>query len=475
MLLSELEERKRRFKLALRAGIPLLLLFSLVFYTIFLKDDTINLTIGNTFLLVSIIFTTIYFIYFLLEEDPKESLLDQTTHGFNQKTFIKKFKARKPKTLALLIIKNLTTINENYGSRDIDSLLHTIIHRLNNKFKELGEKKPLIGRQYGAEFLIAIDKNSEEVEDILRLFSEENKSINSIEIDYSFATIQNTQENIDKAIIQLKDTIKSKEADTPDDPKESIIKDAQEFSKLEENVISAIKKESLILSFRPLLNTHSNKIDIYEIAVKLKIEGSNDILPRVYLPIVNRLGLGREYDLILIKHIIDLLPLIDSTISLTFNLSPFSLRDSSFQEKFFNYLNQTNINPSRLIIQLYERKTHHNLSGYLETLKNMRARGLRVCIDNFGSSNASMEYMKHFKFDMIQFDRDYVTNLNDETSYAMLESLTKMSKDLHILTVAKWVDKDEQKERLRALGIDYLQGFGIGKPLQERDLIEKYN
>ena len=476
MLLSELEERERRFKLALRAGIPILLLFSLIFYTIFLKGDTIDLTLENSFLLAGILFITIYFIYFLLEEDPKETLLDQTTHGFNQKTFIKKFQARKPKTLALLIIKNLTTINENYGSRNVDTLLHTIVHRLNNRFEELGLGKPLIGRRYGAEFLIALDKNSDDIKHILKVFSEENKIMNSIEIDYGFSVIQNTQENIDKIIIQLKDSIiGSQEDSSVEDQKETIIKDADEFSKLEENVIAALKKKNLLLSFRPLLNTHSDKIDIYEIAVKLKPDNRKDILPRVYLPIINRLGLGREYDLILFKHIIDLLPLIDDNISLTFNLSPFSLRDKLFQEKFFTYLDQSHIDPSRLIIQLYERKTHHNLSGYLATLKSIRAKGVRVCIDNFGSSNASMEYMKHFKFDMIQFDRGYVTNLKDKTSYAMLESLTKMSKDLRILTVAKWVDKEEQKERLRALGIDYLQGFGIGKPLQERDLIAKYN
>jgi EAL domain-containing protein (putative c-di-GMP-specific phosphodiesterase class I) len=83
--------------------------------------------------------------------------------------------------------------------------------------------------------------------------------------------------------------------------------------------------------------------------------------------------------------------------------------------------------------------------------------------------------MKHFKFDMIQFDRDYVTNLHDETSYAMLESLARMSKDLQIITVAKWVDKDTQKEKLKALGIDYLQGFGISKPITETELINRYN
>jgi len=53
--------------------------------------------------------------------------------------------------------------------------------------------------------------------------------------------------------------------------------------------------------------------------------------------------------------------------------------------------------------------------------------------------------MKHFKFDLVQFDRDYVTKLNDKNTLAMLSSLIQMSKDLEIITVAKWVDKESQK------------------------------
>jgi EAL domain-containing protein (putative c-di-GMP-specific phosphodiesterase class I) len=224
-----------------------------------------------------------------------------------------------------------------------------------------------------------------------------------------------------------------------------------------------------------LLNVSRDSIDTYEIAVKLKSETRQDILPRVYLPIINRLGLGRDYDLTLIKHVIDLLPLVDKSISFTFNLSPFSLRDNTFQEKLFKYLKEKNVDPSRLIIQLYERKTHHDLSGYLETLKNFRSYGIRICIDNFGSSNSSMEYMKHFKFDMVQFDRDYVADLEDETSHAMLHSLVNMAKELHIQTVAKWVDNETQKKKLKELGIDYIQGFGVAKPIDEETLINRYN
>ncbi len=474
MLNSQKEERVRRFKLALRAGLPVLLLIFLVFYTTIYQDNSFEMTIKDIALIAAITFITIYFIYFLMNLSVQETMLDQTTQLFNKKTFIKKLQEYKPRSIACLNIENLSSLNENYSSDQIDTLLYTISRKLNTIFKQHGMDKVLIGRYLGSEFLIAVNDDHDEIQIILETLLKENSRINDIEVDYKFAIITNPDDNFEKAILQLHDILASQSSD--DKGKHGPgIKDAKELSVIEKDVIHAIQKKSLLLTFRPLMNIHSDTIDTYEIAVKLKSKTSQDILPRIFLPIVNRLGLGREYDFALVKHVIDLLPLVDDTIAFTFNLSPFSLRDNTFKERLFAYLDEKSVNTSRLIIQLYERKTHHDLSGYLQTLKTFRSHGMRICIDNFGSSNASMEYIKHFKFDMVQFDRDYVTHLEDETTYAMLQSLINMSKNLHVQTIAKWVDNESQKKKLKALGIDYIQGFGVSKPLKEEVLIRKYN
>ena len=475
MLVSERQERERRFKLALRAGIPVILLISLVLYSTFFKDNSLEFTLESTFLMSAVLFITVYFIFFLMDLSAKETLIDQTTQGFNEKSFIKQLQTYKPKTLVLLIVKNFSTISENYSADDVDLLLYNITHKVNQELTKLGLDKALIARRYGAEFLIAINQNSDELQTIFDNFITDNKVINDIELNYNFAVITNTGNALAKDIVYLKDLISTQYRSGDKDRSSNIIKEAQELSEIEDCIIASLKEKNLLLVFRPLLNTKSDVIDIYEISTKLRSHKSGDILPRVYLPIVNRLGLGREYDLALFQHIVDLLPLIDEKISFSFNLSPFSLRNENFQEKCFNYLEKSNVDPSRLIIELYERKTHHDLSGYLKTLNKFRAKGIRIAIDNFGSSNASMEYMENFHFDLVQFDRDYVTKLDDTNTYAMLESLIKMSKDLHITTIAKWVDNEAQKSKLKELDIDYLQGFGISKPISEQTLIDSYN
>lgn len=474
MLLSELNERERRFKLALRAGIPVLLLTFLVFYSLFTQEGVFKFNLLNSSLIGAIVFITIYFNYFLIEMSVKESIIDNTTQSFNEKAFLDKLHLYKPKTLVLLVVDNLYTINDNYSADKVDLLLYTIIHKLNTTLNQYGIRSPLIGRRYGAEFLIAINKEDHDVKEIFEKFIAQNHTINDIEVDYAFSAATNTSENIEQVLGQLKDILVSEEEEETR-KKVNIVKPAEELGKTEQSIIEALKHKQFNMSFRPLESTKTGQIEIYEIVSKLTGAEQEEILPRVYLPIINRLGMGVEYDLSLVEHIIKLLPLIDEKISFTFNLSPFSLRNKHFQENFFSLLEENNIKTSRLIIQLYERKTHHDLSSYFKTLSTFRAQGIRICIDNFGSSNASMEYMKNFKFDMVQFDRDYVTNLKDTTRLAMLSSLITMSKDLNILTVAKWVDKDEQKDKLSTLGISYLQGFGISEPLNEQALIQTYN
>ncbi len=477
MLLSELEERGRRFKLALRAGIPILLLVGLIVYIVFLKEGALHFTAENYLLLGAVIFISIYFIYFLLEQDAQETLLDHETHGFNQKAFKKKLSYSGSKTIALLTIDNLYLIDEHYGTHETNRLLYHTIRRLDQTLDENGLGSALIGRRFGPDFLIAIDGKSDELKLALKRFVAENHTINGIDISCRYSLMTYKNEDLEKAVSHLKDALNSSETDETDSTshKKKKIQDADSLIKLEKEIATAIEAKKLSFVFRPLQKTSNGQVDIYEVSVKLQTDTSGEILPRVFLPIVNRLGLGKTYDFAVVHHMIKLLPLTDEHISLAFNISPFSMRNKVFQEKLFSLLEESKIDASRLIIELYERKVHHDLSAYFQTLGYLRSKGLRIAIDNFGSSDASMKYIKHFRFDMVQFDREYTVKLDNQTAHEMLHSLASMSKNLGISTVAKWVDNENQKSKLKELGIDYVQGFGVGKTLSEKQLISRYN
>ncbi len=474
MLVSEQEERGRKFKLALRAGLPILFLISLVAYSTFWRGGTFAFTLRDATMIVALMFVTTYFIFFLLEEDGQKSLIDPTTNGYNYSAFRRHYTAHHPHALALLTLGNLSIINENYGSRTVDKMLRSLIYQLNATLSAYGIPRAVIGRRHGAEFLIGTQTDESTLRETLLMFVRDHPSVQEIEIDLHVAVIADPDAPLEEVIGHLHDSMVS-QCDTQGATEEAHAPAIHTAQELEASILYAIDHQQVRFSFRPLYRVETSTIDTYEIMPKLYLEDGHTVLPRVYLPIVNRLGFGQEYDTAILRHILSILPLVDARIAFSFNLSPFSLRNGEFQDRAFDMVAQSGVDPSRLIVELYERKTHHNLKGYLKTLEEFRARGLRICIDNFGTSNASMEYMRHFKFDMVQFDRDYVGHIEDPKSRAMLQSLITMSKSLHIVTVAKWVDKEEQKEKLIAMGIDYLQGFGIAKPLSESQLINTYN
>jgi len=475
MLQSVKEERERRFKLAMRAGIPIIILMFLLFFTIFSKGNFTAPSLEDAILLGGLVFITVYFIYFLIVLDAKETLVDQTTEGFNLISFMSKIQKNQPKTVAILKIKNLSTINENYGIFAANTLLHTLVSKLNTSIHAHSKNIGSIGRYTGAEFLIAMDAETAEINLLLQEFIQDNQTIDSIEIDYAYAIIKNNNEEPQKNIERLKNILINMET-KPNSKSHIKIKDASELSILEQQVIEALNRDDALgLGFRPLYSVKSGVIDIYEVTLKLLLKNGKKLSPKEYLPIINNHSLGVQYDQKIFEKIIQVLLLIESHISLSFNISPFSLRNQDFLENIFAMIDNSGIDPQRIIIEIYEKKAHHGLQNYLKILSKIRAKGVRICIDNFGTSNASMEYIKHFKFDLVQLDREFINTMDDPNHLSMLKSLITMSKDMDITTIVKWVDKAPQRKTLEGFGVDYIQGFSIGKLLSETELIAHYN
>ncbi len=480
MLDSEKEERSRHFKLAIRVGIPVLVFISTMSYWLLKTKETQASSLEWATILGAMVFVIVYFIYFALELSRKETLLDRITGGYHYNSFIERAKKSPPETLAVLQVNNLGVINENFGVTRADATLRKLIDHLNSGC--VGHI--YIGRKNGSEFLIAAESEASEVENALKHFTERYRVIDDIEIDFSVAVIKNNIEDLEKTIDQLRDIIVRRECKIVE-PEEksttssSIVKtlpDAQRLSEEEQEVLEALEKESLAFQFRPLKNLHTGEVDIYEVSVKLKSPRTDRaITPKVFLPIINRKNFGEHYDFLIFKNVLNIAKLIDDNISLSFNISPFSLRKKSFTDRIFEELDNSSVKSSRLMVELYERKKHHRLEEYLERLKVLKSRGIRLCLDNFGSSNASMEYIRHFPFDMIQLDRDFVLNIDDEKNLYIIKSFVSMAREMNMLSGAKWVDSQDKVDRLKELNIDYIQGFVAGKILNERDLIDKYN
>ncbi len=473
MLRSLEEERSRHFKWALRISLPLLVFIGALGYGVFFREGPIDFSPENVVIFLAIVFVVVYFIFFSLELSRQESLLDPTTGGYHYEAFLTRVRRDRPQTLAALHIANLAEINENFGVRKTDQLLKVLVERLENEVLSTPKGNGYVGRKMGAEILLASTLAPEEFQSLLERFVASHPQLEGADLSYQYAVVHNIGEKPEKALEQLRDLLVSQSTTRPGSERK--VMDVRELSREEETILSLLKDEALSLAFRPMKNLHTGKEDLYEVGVTMRHPDGGWIPPKVFLPIINRHEQGKIYDRILFGKILETAALVDENVAFSFNLSPYSLRDDSFVQEILGMLREAEVAPSRLIVELYERRQHHSMERYFKRLKILKKHGLRLGLDNFGASNASMEYLRHFPFDMIQLDRSFTQELGGEKGRSIVRSFVSLSHEMGMLIAVKWVDDRRILQWAQEQGVDYAQGYAVGKIRGTDELIRQFN
>lgn len=147
------------------------------------------------------------------------------------------------------------------------------------------------------------------------------------------------------------------------------------------------------------------------------------------------------------------------------NLSGRSLSDQQFILDLTSTLKGNKDLKKYLSLEITESSKIHDLDMLGEALKEIRAEGFRVYLDDFGAGAAGFQYLKKLKVDALKIDGDYVRNaIESKEDRAFLRSMVTLCKDLGIVTVGEWVETKEHAELLTAIGVDYGQGYYFGKP-----------
>jgi len=160
-------------------------------------------------------------------------------------------------------------------------------------------------------------------------------------------------------------------------------------------------------------------------------------------------------------------------LDLAVNVSVRQLREPGFAAWVTEVLEETGLEPDRLVLEITESLLMENIDAVLGVLEELRRRGVRLAIDDFGTGYSSLAYLVRLPVQVLKVDRSFVVRLDDDANSATLvRSIIKLARDLELETVAEGVEEARQVDNLRRLGCQKGQGFYFSRPLPPGDLEE---
>ena len=153
-------------------------------------------------------------------------------------------------------------------------------------------------------------------------------------------------------------------------------------------------------------------------------------------------------------------------ITCAINLSGASLADEAFLDFILARQRQHGISLSSICFEITETAAIANLPQAVDFIGSLRSLGCRFSLDDFGAGMASFGYLKHLPVDFLKIDGSFVKDmLNDPIDHAMVEAINQIGHVMGKKTIAEFVENSAIFDRLKSIGVDYAQGYGIGKPL----------
>ena len=158
-------------------------------------------------------------------------------------------------------------------------------------------------------------------------------------------------------------------------------------------------------------------------------------------------------------------------LPISVNLSPLQLRQPGLAAMVDGTLREAGVPPSMIELEVTESSIMHEVGAAIEVLKQLRALGVRIAVDDFGTGHSSMAWLRQLPIDKLKIDRAFVANLPaNEVDTVIFRTILTMARTLGIQTVAEGVETPEQLDCVRALGCDLVQGYLLAKPLAEEDI-----
>jgi diguanylate cyclase (GGDEF)-like protein len=215
----------------------------------------------------------------------------------------------------------------------------------------------------------------------------------------------------------------------------------------------------------------------YELLIRMIDDQGRTLGPDRFMSAAQRYQLMPAIDRWVLNKAIEMLQphaalLSSRSLSFAINFSGQSLNDESFPDFLLERISRSGLDPQLFCFELTENATIANIECAEVLMRRLRRLGCGVALDDFGTGLSSLAYLRQLPVTMLKIDGSFVRDvLKDPRAESMVRAIAQLARSMSIATVAEYVETEEIRARIATLGVDYGQGFAIGKPAPLAELL----
>jgi len=239
-----------------------------------------------------------------------------------------------------------------------------------------------------------------------------------------------------------------------------------------QRISHAFEENLFRLYCQPIVSIEAGppRIVRHELLIRMLNEAGEVLLPEAFLPAAERYNLMPTIDRWVVRTLFKQLSvhraLFDGGEIFFVNISGPALGEELFLDFVLDQFNQTQVPPTQICFEITETAAIINLSQATRFISELKNRGCIFALDDFGSGLSSFAYLKNLQVDFLKIAGYFVQDiLSDPIDHAMVESINHIGHVMQLKTIAESVENDAIFAKLKAMGVDYAQGFSIAYPI----------
>ncbi len=385
-------------------------------------------------------------------------------------------RAGAPVSALFMDIDGFKQINDRYGHRVGDEVLHQVASRLKAVLRE----SDTVGRLGGDEFVMLVDPVGLDVapemiaERVLEVVCQpiaiRQQPPLSVTASIGIATglpsdAESLLNDADLALYQAKATGRGGYA-VFESEMQAV---AQERIHLEIDLTHALEADEFFLVYQPMLDLVTEKIVGVEALIRWRHPVAGEMAPETFIPLAEDNGLIVPIGRWVLEQACAQAATwarLGHELSLSVNVSARQLERIDFVEEVRAVLQATGLDPATLTLEITETALMRKPEATAALLKALKELGVRIAVDDFGTGYSSLAYLRQFPVDSLKIDRTFITNLaRSSEAHALAHTLIQLGKALGLETLAEGVEHPSQVLELQREGCDLAQGFLFARPL----------